>query len=91
MEDLKRKARGKAIDEEVASIRARLDQLVKTVESEKLQVNRNTTEALTEELTSLTILEEEARKLRNSQVIGRVTKERDRAREALGITIKRRR
>ena len=87
----KNKVRSKSIDEELTRIRTRLDQLIKQANDAGLSMSRETTEALTTELVSLKILEDEARKIRNSQLIGRITSERDRVRETLGITIKRRR
>lgn len=84
------KARAKAIDEALIPIRSRLDQLVKQAEAEKL-IKRETTEALIEELTTLQVLEEEALKLKRTRLVAAVRKERDRAREAMGLTVKRRR
>jgi hypothetical protein len=85
------KAKGKAIEDELATVRASLDQLVKKAEEEGVDITRKTTEALTEDLTTLRILEEEANKLKNSRLIGAVRKERDRCRVALGLTVPKRR
>jgi hypothetical protein len=85
------KARSKAIESELLAIRTRLDQLSQKADDEGIHVERATTEALLEELTSLTILEEHAQTTRNTQLISAVRKERDRCREALGFTVRKRR
>jgi SMC interacting uncharacterized protein involved in chromosome segregation len=85
-----KKAKAKAVEDELGKVRARLDQLVKQAADEKL-IERETTEKLTWELTSLRILEEQANMLKISQLVGRVRVERDRCREALGLVPARRR
>lgn len=91
MTDLEAKAKAQAIDDTLDPIRARLDQLVKTAEDEDVNVTRETTEALLKELTVLHTLEAEAIKIGNQRLVGRVTKERDRARQGLGFMPRKRR
>lgn len=89
-QDTQKKAKAQAVEDELAKIRARLDQLIARAADEKF-IERDTTEALTNELTSLRILEEQANALKISQLVGRVRVERDRCREALGLVPARRR
>lgn len=74
-----------AIRELLIPIRARLDQLVKQAEDEDVNISRDTTEQLLEQLGSLHTLEVEADKLGNKRLLGEVHKERDRARQGLGL------
>lgn len=84
-------ATAKAIEDHLVPIRASLDQLCLQIEDEGVNPLRSTTEALMEQLTSLHILEEEARKTNNTRLIGAVLKERDRTRSALGFAPRKRR
>lgn len=80
-----------AIHDELAPLRAKLDQLCATAEAEGFQVQRETTEALLDVLTALKTLEEDARLTRNTRLVSEILTERDRAREAVGINPRRRR
>lgn len=91
MADNETKAKSRAIEELLVPIRSELDQLGKKAEDEGINVERATTEALLKQLTDLHLLEREARETRNTRTIAAVTKERDRAREGLGLTPRRRR
>jgi hypothetical protein len=85
MTDLETKAKTRAIDDMLVPIAADLDQLCKLAEDEGVNIERSTTERLLSRLTELHVLEEEARKLGNQRLIGRVVKERDRTRQGLGF------
>lgn len=85
MTDLNIKAKTAAIDEMLVPIAADLDQLCKLAEDEGVNIQRSTTEALLKRLTELHVLEEEANAIGNQRLVGRVVKERDRARQGLGF------
>lgn len=91
MTDLETKAKTKAIDEMLAPIASDLDQLCKLAEDEGVNIQRSTTEQLLNRLTELHVLEEEARAVGNQRLLGRVVKERDRARQGLGFIPRKRR
>jgi hypothetical protein len=80
-----------SIQEELDPLRARLDQLCAKADAEGIRVQRETTEALLDELQILTRLEAEARETRNTRIVSAVLTERTRAREAVGMTPPRRR
>jgi hypothetical protein len=84
-------ARSKVIEEHLAPLRSRIDQLSKTIEDEDINPTRETTDQLVEILGELHDLEDHARTTKNTRTIGAVTKERDRVRAALGFTPRRRR
>jgi hypothetical protein len=81
----------KAIEEDLAPIRAKLDQLVKQAEDEGFHIQRSTTEALLDVLGDLQILEEKAREIDHKRVLDLVVKERGRCRQGLGLESRKRR
>lgn len=86
MEHLSRdKAKAAAIRANLHPIRARLDQLTEEAEEQGVRISRMTIEALMDELAVLREFEKDARALKNQRLIGEVTKERDRARQGLGL------
>lgn len=91
MSDSQTKARAKAIEEVLIRIRTKLDQLVPQAEKEGFDITQETTDALVDTLGDLLTLEEEATALQNTRLVGSIRIERDRNREALGLTPKRRR
>jgi hypothetical protein len=79
------------IHDELVPLRAKLDQLHAQAEAEGFQVQRETTEALLDILGTLKGLEAEARATNNTRLVSEVVTEVNRAREAVGITPRKRR
>jgi hypothetical protein len=84
-------SKAQEIQEELVPHRAKLDQLCAQAEAEGFQVQRETTEALLDILGPLKELEAAARATRNTRLVSEVVTEVNRAREAVGITPRRRR
>jgi uncharacterized Zn finger protein len=90
MADAETRAKSKAIEDQLDALIPKLDQQAQLAEDEGFNVTRETTEALMATMTSLKILEQEARKIHNTRLLGRISKADLHAREALGLAAKRR-